>query len=98
MNFTQLVRILWARRRLVIGITAAALVLAVFANLVMPNKYVATTSLLIDTKGVDPLTGANGPSQAAAAQLATQIDVITSRAVALQVVDALNLTQTPGEE
>ena len=98
MNFTQLVRILWARRRLVVGITAAALVLAVLVNLIMPNRYIATTSLLIDTKGVNPLTGANGPAQAADAQLATQIDVITSRAVALQVVDALNLTQTPGEE
>ena len=98
MNFTQLIRILWARRRLVVGITAAALVLAVLANLVMPNKYIATASLLIDTNSVNPLTGANGPSQAADALLATQIDVITSRAVALQVVDALNLTQTPGEE
>jgi chain length determinant protein EpsF len=97
MNFTQLVRILWARRRLVVGITAAALVLSVLANLVMPDKYVATTSLLIDTRGVDPLTGANGPAQQAAALLATQIDVLTSRAVALQVVDALDLTQTPGE-
>lgn len=98
MNFTQLIRILWARRRLVVSITAAALVLAVLANLVMPNKYIATASLLIDTNGVvNPLTGANGPSQAADALLATQIDVITSRAVALQVVDALNLTQTPGE-
>lgn len=98
MNFTQLVRILWARRRMVVGITVAALVLAVLGNLVMPNNYIATTSLLIDTKGVNPLTGANGPAQSPDAQLATQIDVISSRAVALQVVDALNLTQTPGEE
>jgi chain length determinant protein EpsF len=98
MNFTQLLRILWARRRLVVGTTVAALLLAVIAHLVLPATYVATTSLVIDTKGIDPLTGANGPSQSAAALLATQIDVIGSRAVALKVVDALNLMQTPDEE
>lgn len=98
MNFTQLLRILWARRRLVVGIAAAAFLLAVIAHLVMPSTYIATTSLVVDTKGVDPLTGANGPSQSAAAMLATQVDVITSRAVALQVVDELKLIETQEEK
>lgn len=100
MNFTQLLRILWARRRLVVGTTLGAFVLAVAAHLVLPSTYIATTSLVVDTKGTDPLTGVNGPSQAAAAVLATQVDVITSRAVALKVVDELKLTQNPpdGEE
>lgn len=98
MNFTQLLRILWARRKLVVGTTAAAFLLAVIAHLVMPSTYIATTSLVVDTKGVDPVTGANGPSQSAAAMLATQVDVITSRAVALQVVDELKLTETQEEQ
>ena len=98
MNFTQLLRILWARRRLVAGVTAAAFVLAVVAHLVMPASYIATTSLVIDTKAMNPLTGGNTPSLTAASMLATQIDVITSRAVALKVVDDLKLTQTPDQE
>lgn len=98
MNFTQFLRILWARRRLVVGVTAAAFVLAIFAHLVLPASYVAVTSLVIDTKGVDPLTGSNAGAQTAAALVATQVDVINSRAVALQVVDDLKLMQTPGEE
>lgn len=98
MNFTQLLRILWARRRLVIGTTGVALLVAIIAFIALPNTYIASTSVVIDTKSVDPITGANGPSQSAAALLATQIDVITSRAVALKVVDALDLMKTPGEE
>lgn len=98
MSFTQLLRMLWARRRLVAGTTIAAFALAVAAHLAMPSTYIATTSLVVDTKGIDPLTGANGPSQAAAAVLATQVDVITSRAVALKVVDELKLTQLPDYE
>jgi polysaccharide biosynthesis transport protein len=97
MNIAQLLRILWARRRLVLGVMIGAIVLAALAKLILPPTYVAQTSLVIDTKGVDPVTGAAMPTQGTN-PLTTQIDVITSRAVAVKVVDDLKLVESTGEE
>jgi succinoglycan biosynthesis transport protein ExoP len=91
MSFTQLLRILWARRGLVLLVTTLAVLSAVSANLFLPKSYVATASLVVDSRGVDPVTGATAQSQSAAALLATQLDVISSRTVALKVVDRLGL-------
>jgi polysaccharide biosynthesis transport protein len=98
MNFGQLLRILWARRRLVFGVMAVAIALTMIAKLVLPPTYVASTSLVIDTKAVDPVTGAAQPAGAGNNQLTTQIDVITSRAVAVKVVDDLKLVEGAAEE
>ncbi|HKE96692.1 MAG TPA: GNVR domain-containing protein [Povalibacter sp.] len=87
----QLLRILWARRQLVIAATAGAFVLALIAFLAMPKTYVGTTSMVVDARAADPLTGAAPNIPSVAAIISTQIDVITSRAVALRVVDALKL-------
>jgi succinoglycan biosynthesis transport protein ExoP len=91
MSFIQLLRILWARRRLVIVTTVSTVVLAIVVWLVMPKNYVGTTSLVIDTRAADPVTGASPNIPSVASIIGTQIDVITSRAVALKVVDALKL-------
>src|ERR1700754_416651 len=90
MSFAQLLRILWARRRLVFAVTGVAVLLAIIVQLVKPATYVAVTSVVVDARGVDPLTG-NANPQAIAAVLATQEDIINSRAVALEVVKSLNL-------
>jgi len=79
MSFMQLIRILWARRGLVLFVTFAALVSAVAANLVLPRKYVATAAVVVDSRGVDPVTGTNTPTQSTAGVLATQVDVISRR-------------------
>jgi polysaccharide biosynthesis transport protein len=94
MNIGQLLRIFWARRHLVFGVMFGAVALAMAAKLLLPPTYVATTSLVIDTKAVDPVTGAAAPQGGAG--MTTQIDVITSRAVALKVVDDLKLVQGAG--
>lgn len=95
MSFAQLLKILWARRRLMMTVTAGAVLLALLAYLVMPKTYVSATSLVIDSRGVDPLTGAAPNQSMGASVLATQMDVIGSRAVALQVVDKLGLANDP---
>lgn len=96
MSFEQLLRILWARRHMVIAVTAAAVVLTVIVQLAKPDTYVATTSIVVDARGVDPVTGAASP-QTIATVLATQEDIINSRVVALEVAKALNLgSDEPG--
>jgi polysaccharide biosynthesis transport protein len=96
MNIGQLLRIFWARRHLVFGVMFSAVALAMLAKLILPPTYVATTSLVIDTKAVDPVTGAAAPQGGAG--MTTQIDVITSRAVALKVVEDLKLVDGAGPE
>lgn len=91
MTFQHILRILWVRRGLVMIIVGVAIALAVFAWLIRPSTYVATASVVVDARGVDPLTGNASQSQGITSVLATQEDIITSRAVALQVVDMLHL-------
>lgn len=91
MSFTQLIRILWARRQMVMITTVTAVLLALIAYVVMPKTYVGSTSLVINSRAADPLTGSSPNLPSTASIMATQIDVITSRAVALKVVDALKL-------
>ncbi len=98
MNIGQLLQILWARRHLVFGVMMGAIALALLAKIVLPPTYVAVTSLVIDGKGVDPVTGAALPTGTSGSQMSTQIDVITSRAVAVKVVDALQLVDPSDPE
>jgi protein tyrosine kinase modulator len=95
MTVYQLLLILRARWRAVGGVFAGIVTVAVLLALVMPNKYTATSSLVIDSKS-DPLTEGNGASdQVMASYINTQSDVITSVRVAQRVVKALKLDQDP---
>ena len=92
MNFTQFLLILNARRRIIL-ITFGITVLATLAiNLILPKTYKAVTSLVLNYKGMDPVTGLTLPAQLMPGYMATQIDIITSRNVALKVVDQLKIT------
>ncbi len=93
MNFTQFLLILKARRRIIL-ITFGITVLATLAiNLLLPKSYKAVTSLVLNYKGIDPVTGLTLPAQLMPGYMATQIDIITSRNVALKVVDLLKITE-----
>ena len=95
MTVYQLFLILRARWRAVGGVFAGIVTLAVLLTIVMPNKYTAVASLVIDSKP-DPLTEGNGASdQVMASYINTQSDVITSERVAQRVVKALKLDQDP---
>lgn len=93
MNFTQFLLILKARSRIIL-ITFGITVLATLAiSLLLPKSYKATTSLVLNYKGVDPVTGLTLPAQLMPGYMATQIDIITSRNVALRVVDQLKISE-----
>src|SRR5262245_45627772 len=93
MNIGQLLQILWARRGLVFMVTLLAFGLVMVVQLARPRHYAATTSLVVDARSIDPITGANSPAPPTAGVLATQTEVITSLANALKVVDRLGLPQ-----
>jgi succinoglycan biosynthesis transport protein ExoP len=94
-SLSQLFRILWARKRTLLGFIAAAIVLALIANLLLPKKYTGEAAVVVDLNGGDPLKdGALSPA-AQTAYVATQIDVIGSHNVALKVVDSQKLADNP---
>lgn len=95
MNFTQFLLIL--RARWLVAVLALGLTVAVtlVVSLLLPKSYTATTTLVVDAKAKDSVTGALLPSQLLPAYLATQVDIIHSRAVAVQVVNGLRLDQVP---
>jgi chain length determinant protein EpsF len=95
MNANRLILILLARWR-VFGWTLAVTVLTTLvASVAMSKTYTASTTVVIDYKGGDPLTGSAFPSDLMAGYLATQVDIIGSHAVAARVADALKLSEIP---
>ncbi|QXP89424.1 chain length determinant protein EpsF [Methylococcus capsulatus] len=95
MSANRLILIFLARWR-VFGWTLAVTVLTTLvASVAMSKTYTASTTVVIDYKGGDPLTGSAFPSDLMAGYLATQVDIIGSHAVAARVADALKLSEVP---
>jgi chain length determinant protein EpsF len=95
MNVHQFLLILNARKKIILSTLLVTVALALGWSLVQPKTYKATASVLLNYKGVDPLTGLTMPSQLLPGYMATQIDIIGSKNVARRVVDALHLAQSP---
>jgi chain length determinant protein EpsF len=93
MTFRQFLMILRARKWAVIGMVIFGVVLSVALSLVLPPRYKATSSVLIDYKGMDPLSGLLLPMMPG--YMSTQFDIIQSHRVALKVVRNLKLTENP---
>jgi len=94
MNLQHFLRLLSARWRVLIGIWVGFVVLVLVFCLVWPNVYKATSSVLIDVKSADPISGQVLPGLMTSGYMATQIDIITSPRVAQRVVDMLKLDQS----
>ena len=95
MTFRQLWIILRARYALVlfVALTMTAAVLAV--SLLLPETYKATTTLVVNYRGTDPITGAATPSQVMDNFMATQVKIVTSQEAARRVAAALGLDRDP---
>ncbi|MGI4848323.1 MAG: chain length determinant protein EpsF [Janthinobacterium lividum] len=95
MNFTQFFLILRARYRIILATLIVTVAATVLVSLLLPKIYKATTSVILNYKGVDSVTGLTLPSQLIPSYMATQIDILGSRNVALRVVDELKLADDP---
>lgn len=94
MNFTQFLLILKARYKIILITFLLIVTSTVVVSLLIPKSYTATTSLVLNYKGMDPVTGAVLPAQLMPGYMATQNDIITSRNVAIKVVDHLKFTES----
>jgi len=95
MNVHQFLLILLARKKIILGTLLVTVLLALGWSLAQQKTYTATASVLLNYKGVDPLTGLTMPGQLMPGYMATQMDIIGSKNVALRVVDALGLASSP---
>ena len=95
MNVHQFLLILLARKKVILSTLLVTVLLALGWSLVQQKTYTATASVLLNYKGVDPLTGLTMPGQLLPGYMATQIDIISSKTVALRVVDSLRLASSP---
>lgn len=95
MNLSQFLTILLARKRIVMLTAAGVIALVTVASLLWPKSYLGTASVLLNYKGIDPVTGLSMPGALLPGYMATQTDIITSHKVALMVVEELKLAQNP---
>lgn len=95
MSFPQLIQILRARWKVaaltLLSIVGATLVL----SFVLPKRYTAEVTVIVDAKGIDPVLGILLPAQGIPGYLATQVDIIESHRTARAAVEALGLAGNP---
>ena len=95
MSLAQFLLILLARWKALVA-TFLIVVLGTLAiSLLLPKQYSATTTLVVDFKGMDPVLGMMLPAQLMPGYMATQVDIIQSHKVAVDVVKALQLADNP---
>lgn len=98
MQFSQLIAILYARRKIIV-VTFLTIVLATaIYNILSPKEYTASTKVLLNNKVVDPVTGISLANQMMDSYIATQMQILQSDSVALEVVRRLGLTNNPATQ
>ena len=100
MNIQQLFLALRARPGIFVLVLAVTVLTTLVVSLVLPKTYVATASLLLDSKDEQTLSAANvlAPvlqQQQQAAYMQTQVDIIRSYKVVNKVVRELRLAESP---
>jgi chain length determinant protein EpsF len=94
MSNKQLLRIIWARKWLVIGLALLVAIVGSAVTVRMPKQYTAETSLVVEMR-IDPALGALAPGLAAPGYMATQVEIIKSERVASRVVKMLGVERSP---
>lgn len=96
MSIGQFLRILWARRFLIILATLVCLAGAVTVGKLLPARFTATSRLMLDIVKPDPVTGEMLAGNFARAYTKTQIELIKDYRVAGRAADIVGWTTSPG--
>ncbi|MAA74035.1 MAG: capsular biosynthesis protein [Salinisphaeraceae bacterium] len=87
----QFLALLISRWRFVAIAVAIMLIVALLATLLQERRFEASAAILLDFRSEDPVTGQNFPAYLADSYVSTQLDLLRSRKVRLEVVDALGM-------
>ena len=94
MTFQHLLRILLARKWWIVGSIAAFLLAAVVAILIIPKRYVATASVVVNGRS-DPLLLTSSQGQGNGISMASQAEIVKRPRVANRVVRDLHMDTDP---
>lgn len=95
MSILQFLRIVWAYRLLVVGLTVICTLSAVILVQVVKPRYEAQSRVMLDVIKPDPVTGQVLASPFLRAYTKTQIELVKDLQVAGRVVKDLNLARDP---
>ena len=93
MFLSHYLRILWARKWLVLGLFLVVAVTGIVITLLLPRQYTAETSLVVEMR-MDPALGALAPALAAPSYMATQVEILKSERVASRAVKLLGVERS----
>ncbi|HEY9236155.1 MAG TPA: Wzz/FepE/Etk N-terminal domain-containing protein [Phenylobacterium sp.] len=95
MSIVQFLRILWARRMLIIAAIVSCVVGAFIVTQIVPPRYQGQSRVMLDLVKPDPVTGQVTSPQFAKAYTRTQIELIKDYRVAGKVVEDLGWLNNP---
>lgn len=96
MSISQIYAILKARWVVLFSVFLSVVIIAVLACVLMPKKYTSSAQVLIDVKSPDPMIGMVLPAMMSPSYMATQVDLLSSERVAIQMIRRLKLADNPG--
>src|SRR3954453_1052170 len=96
MDLNQYLLALKARRKAFITVLAATVFTAIVVALLIPKRYDAVATILIDARDEQTLAPARMAPRERAGYIFTQMELISSGKVAQKVVRDLKLAQQPG--
>jgi len=91
-QFLLILRAHWLAVAVTLGVVVGG---TVAFSLLWTKKYTATTTIVLDFKGTDPVLGVMLPAQMLPGYLATQIEIIKSHKVAMGAVRILRFAESP---
>ena len=95
MNLVSFMAALRSRAGLALGVLLLTVGAALGASWWVPRAYVATATVIVDQGRPDPLAAASGWQPPTSGALSTQMDIIRSDRVAVEVVRRLDLSSDP---
>src|SRR5919109_3277967 len=95
MDLNQYLLALKARRKAFMTVLAVTILTAIVVALLLPKRYDATATILIDARDEQTMAPAHMSPRERAGYIFTQMELIASGKVAHRVVRDLKLTQDP---
>lgn len=95
MSFPQFLAALRARWILALSVFVGVVAVVTVVTLLLPHKYKAYSSVVIDSKSPDPINGTLMATTLLPSYISTQIDIIQSERVVRRVIGMLKLDQVP---
>ena len=94
MTISQLFIIIRARMYIFWAVFLFVVISAAIACTILPKKYKSSATVIVNYKWADPISGLALPAQLMPGYMATQAEIITSKDIALKVVDDLKLQES----